>query len=132
MNPSLLAILVVVLAGGATALQAPTNALLARPLNSPVNAALMSFAGGTLVLLIAVAGVGSGFFHPAGAAYVAQYSPPDKRGLWASLFSAGGTAGSSRSQAPRRSTPAPPPPIRAGTPAPAGAVPPVWAADPGD
>lgn len=45
------------------------------------------------MLLIAVAGFGSGFFHPAGAAYVAQYSPPDKRGLWASLFSAGGTAG---------------------------------------
>lgn len=40
--------------GGLAAIQAPTNALLARPLNSPVNAALMSFAGGTLVLLIAV------------------------------------------------------------------------------
>jgi FSR family fosmidomycin resistance protein-like MFS transporter len=48
---------------------------------------------GLLVLLVAVAGLGSGFFHPAGAAYVARYSPADKRGLWASLFSAGGTAG---------------------------------------
>ena len=48
---------------------------------------------GALVLLVAVAGFGSGFFHPAGAAYVAQHSPADKRGLWASLFSAGGTAG---------------------------------------
>ncbi|KEF35695.1 fosmidomycin resistance protein [Deinococcus sp. RL] len=48
---------------------------------------------GALVLLVAVAGFGSGFFHPAGAAYVALNSPPQKRGLWASLFSAGGTAG---------------------------------------
>ncbi|MPY66201.1 MFS transporter [Deinococcus sp. SDU3-2] len=48
---------------------------------------------GALVLLVAVAGFGSGFFHPAGAAYVALSSPSEKRGLWASLFSAGGTAG---------------------------------------
>lgn len=48
---------------------------------------------GLLMLLVAVAGFGSGFFHPAGSAYVAKYSPPDRRGLWASLFSAGGTAG---------------------------------------
>ncbi len=48
---------------------------------------------GALVLLVAVAGFGSGFFHPAGAAYVARSSPHAKRGLWASLFSAGGTAG---------------------------------------
>lgn len=50
---------------------------------------------GALVLLVAVAGFGSGFFHPAGSGYVARYSPADKRGLWASLFSAGGTAGMS-------------------------------------
>lgn len=48
---------------------------------------------GALVLLVAIAGFGSGFFHPAGAAYVAHFSPKTKRGLWASLFSAGGTAG---------------------------------------
>ncbi|MDL2345120.1 MFS transporter [Deinococcus sp. MIMF12] len=48
---------------------------------------------GALLLLVAVAGFGSGFFHPAGAAYVALSSPSEKRGLWASLFSAGGTAG---------------------------------------
>lgn len=48
---------------------------------------------GVLVLLVAVAGLGSGLFHPAGAAYVARYSPAQQRGLWASLFSAGGTAG---------------------------------------
>ena len=46
-----------------------------------------------LILLVAVAGLGSAFFHPAGAAYVASYSPQNQRGLWASLFSAGGTAG---------------------------------------
>ena len=65
------------------------------PLLTGIGLTLMGFVPwfGALVLLIAVAGFGSGFFHPAGAAYVAQYSPPDKRGLWASLFSAGGTAG---------------------------------------
>ena len=47
MNPSLIAILVVVLAGGATALQAPTNAKLATAVASPVNAAFISFAVGT-------------------------------------------------------------------------------------
>ena len=47
MNPSLLAILVVILAGGATALQAPTNAKLATAVASPVNAAFISFAVGT-------------------------------------------------------------------------------------
>ena len=48
---------------------------------------------GMLILLVALAGFGSGFFHPAGAAYTARYSPLHQRGLWASIFSAGGTAG---------------------------------------
>ena len=48
---------------------------------------------GLLTLLVALAGFGSGFFHPAGAAYTARYSPLAQRGLWASIFSAGGTAG---------------------------------------
>ncbi|WP_425145842.1 MFS transporter [Deinococcus sp.] len=48
---------------------------------------------GLLLLLVALAGFGSGFFHPAGAAYTARYSPLHVRGLWASIFSAGGTAG---------------------------------------
>ncbi|GGR02148.1 MFS transporter [Deinococcus ruber] len=48
---------------------------------------------GLLMLLVALAGFGSGFFHPAGAAYTARYSPVQQRGLWASIFSAGGTAG---------------------------------------
>ncbi|WP_412029619.1 MFS transporter [Deinococcus yunweiensis] len=65
------------------------------PLMTGVGLTLMGFVPwfGALILLVAVAGLGSGFFHPAGAAYVAQHSPPDRRGLWASLFSAGGTGG---------------------------------------
>ena len=55
MNPSLIAILVVILAGGATALQAPTNAKLATAVASPVNAAFISFAVGTTVLGIVAA-----------------------------------------------------------------------------
>lgn len=51
MNPaSTLALIAVVLAGGATALQAPTNARLMTAVGSPVNAALVSFAVGTAVL----------------------------------------------------------------------------------
>ena len=55
MNPSLIAFLVVILAGGATALQAPTNARLATAVGSPVNAAFISFAVGTAVLGMAAA-----------------------------------------------------------------------------
>lgn len=51
MNPSAaLAILAVILAGGATALQAPTNARLMTAVGSPINAAFVSFAVGTAVL----------------------------------------------------------------------------------
>ncbi len=65
------------------------------PLMTGIGLTMMGFMPwfGALILLVAVAGFGSGFFHPAGSAYVAQHSPPDKRGLWASIFSAGGTAG---------------------------------------
>ncbi|RZJ17754.1 MAG: DMT family transporter [Brevundimonas sp.] len=56
MNPSLLSLIAVVLAGGATALQAPTNARLATAVSSPVNAAFISFAVGTVALgLLALA-----------------------------------------------------------------------------
>lgn len=55
MNPSLLTIVAVVLAGGATALQAPTNAKLAAAVGSPVNAALVSFAVGTAALALVAA-----------------------------------------------------------------------------
>lgn len=50
MNPSLLSMIAVVLAGGATALQAPTNARLMGAVGSPVNAAFVSFAVGTAAL----------------------------------------------------------------------------------
>lgn len=50
MNPSIFAIVAVILAGGATALQAPTNARLMSAVGSPVNAAFVSFAVGTAAL----------------------------------------------------------------------------------
>ena len=50
MNPSLLAVLAVVLGGAATALQAPTNAKMMGAVGSPVNAAFVSFAVGTAAL----------------------------------------------------------------------------------
>jgi transporter family-2 protein len=54
MNPAaLLPILLVLTAGGMLALQAPTNAMLARAGGSPVLAALISFAVGTIALLAA-------------------------------------------------------------------------------
>jgi transporter family-2 protein len=53
MNPTtLLPILLVLFAGGMIALQAPTNAMLSRAGGSPVLAALISFAVGTVALLV--------------------------------------------------------------------------------
>ena len=52
MNPSVLAIVAVVLGGAAASLQASTNAKLANAVGSPVNAALVSFAVGTAVLAV--------------------------------------------------------------------------------
>ena len=46
-----------------------------------------------LGVLVAIAGIGSAIFHPNAASYVAANSSLEKRGLFASLFSAGGTAG---------------------------------------
>ena len=50
MNPMLLSMIAVVIAGGATALQAPTNARMMTAVGSPVNAAFVSFAVGTAAL----------------------------------------------------------------------------------
>ena len=50
MNPNVFSIVLIILAGGATALQAPTNARLMTAVGSPVNAAFVSFAVGTAVL----------------------------------------------------------------------------------
>lgn len=55
MNPAAYAVLIVLLAGGATALQAPTNARLAQAAQSPVNAAFVSFLVGTIALGVAAA-----------------------------------------------------------------------------
>ncbi|HZH44908.1 MAG TPA: DMT family transporter [Lysobacter sp.] len=53
MNPALLlTILLVLIAGGMVALQAPTNVMLAKAGGSPVLAALISFAVGTATLLV--------------------------------------------------------------------------------
>src|SRR3954467_2794194 len=55
----LFAILAAIVSGICSALQAPTNALLARGgANSPVNAALISFAVGTLALLAVALALG--------------------------------------------------------------------------
>lgn len=52
MNPMLFSMIAIVLAGGATALQAPTNAKLMTAVGSPVNAAFVSFAVGTAALAV--------------------------------------------------------------------------------
>lgn len=60
MSPSgPLLLLIVLLAGAATAAQAPTNAMLVRALGSPVNAAFTSFLVGTAVLVALVLAVGA-------------------------------------------------------------------------
>ena len=59
MHPGLaLAILCALLSGAFAALQAPTNAMLARAANSPVNAALISFAVGTAALVAVALALG--------------------------------------------------------------------------
>lgn len=60
MNPAILVpILLVFVAGGLVALQAPTNAILSRAGGSPVLAALISFSVGTAALLVVWAGSGN-------------------------------------------------------------------------
>jgi transporter family-2 protein len=52
MAPMLVPILLVFIAGGMVALQAPTNAILAKAGGSPILAALISFTVGTVALLM--------------------------------------------------------------------------------
>jgi transporter family-2 protein len=60
MNPAaLLPVLLVLFAGGMIALQAPTNAILAKAGGSPVLAALISFAVGTLTLVLVLLASGN-------------------------------------------------------------------------
>lgn len=60
-----------------------------------VGMALLGLAPGFMVavLLVVVGGIGSGIFHPASIAYIHQGASARRRGLFASIFSAGGTAG---------------------------------------
>ena len=59
MNPLvLLSVLAAVVSGACVAIQAPTNAMLGRAAGSPINAALISFAVGTLALLAAALALG--------------------------------------------------------------------------
>jgi transporter family-2 protein len=58
-NPLLLlAILGALISGACAALQTPTNAMLAKAVNSPVNAALISFAVGTAALFVIALALG--------------------------------------------------------------------------
>ena len=50
MNPALLTILLAIVAGALSAIQAPTNAMLSRPLDSPISAAFLSFLVGSAAL----------------------------------------------------------------------------------
>ncbi len=50
MNIALLTIALAVVAGALIAIQAPTNAMLSRPLDSPISAAFVSFVVGTVAL----------------------------------------------------------------------------------
>jgi transporter family-2 protein len=60
MSPAaLLPVLLVLFAGGMIALQAPTNAILAKAGGSPVLAALISFAVGTLTLVLVLLASGN-------------------------------------------------------------------------
>ena len=54
----MLAVVAAAIGGALTALQAPTNALLAKAAGSPVNAALISFSVGTVALLVVALGLG--------------------------------------------------------------------------
>ena len=58
-NPVVLvAIAAALVSGACAALQTPTNAMLARAVNSPVNAALVSFAVGTAALVLVALALG--------------------------------------------------------------------------
>jgi FSR family fosmidomycin resistance protein-like MFS transporter len=65
------------------------------PLVCAAGMALLGVAPGfaAVAVLVTLGGVGSGLFHPAAIAYVHQGSHARRRGLFAALFAAGGTAG---------------------------------------
>jgi transporter family-2 protein len=57
-SPLLFALIGAFVGGSLVALQAPTNAMLARGVGSPVNAALVSFAIGTVALVVVALALG--------------------------------------------------------------------------
>ncbi|MGH7662927.1 MAG: MFS transporter [Gemmatimonadaceae bacterium] len=65
------------------------------PICASIGMTLMGYAPNFAALgaLIALGGVGSAIFHPSGAAYAVLGAAPGRRGLFAALFSAAGTAG---------------------------------------
>lgn len=65
MNGALAAILLAAIGGVLLAVQAPTNAILAKASGSPVAAAFISFVVGTLALGLAVAWSSAKLFNPA-------------------------------------------------------------------
>jgi bacterial/archaeal transporter family-2 protein len=83
-NPFLLLAVAGALASGAfAALQTPTNAMLARAVNSPVNAALVSFAVGTVALAILACALG---VRPSPAAVRALPAYAWAGGLYGAFF----------------------------------------------
>ncbi|PSJ38049.1 DMT family transporter [Allosphingosinicella deserti] len=59
MNPLVaIGVVLALISGTFVALQPPTNALMARAVNSPVNAALVSFTVGTIALLVVALALG--------------------------------------------------------------------------
>ena len=86
MNPNpvlLLAITGALVSGAFAALQTPTNAMLARAVNSPVNAALVSFAVGTAALALIALTLG---VRPSGAAVRALPAYAWAGGLYGAFF----------------------------------------------
>lgn len=65
------------------------------PVLAAVGMTTIGYAPSFLVLglLITLGGIGSAIFHPSGAAYAVHGSGPRHRGLFAAVFSSGGTAG---------------------------------------
>jgi MFS transporter, FSR family, fosmidomycin resistance protein len=67
----------------------------AGPMLSALGMTLMGLAPNLWLigLFVVIGGIGSAVFHPSGAAFVAANSQLERRGFYASIFSAGGTAG---------------------------------------
>jgi transporter family-2 protein len=83
-NPVVLvAILAALISGAFAALQTPTNAMLSRAVNSPVNAALISFAVGTAALALVALALGA---RPNPAAMRALPSYAWAGGLYGAFF----------------------------------------------